>query len=360
MKSAGAGRVDTVLLFSTTYHADPRPVVAAACDAARGARVVGCSASGVLTGEGEIEEGAGIVAMAIPACDDVVLSKPFMCAPPGSMPANELGGIAGVEHGVAMILADGYSAHPERVAELVSKEIPAGIPVVGGLAVGPSGVMPAFRWLDDQIASHGVAGLFLGTRTETVVELAQGCRPIGPAYTVTKAQGNVIAGLDHAPAFQVFAERVGPLSSDLLRAAQSVFLAVPEGDGEPEGTALLVRGFLKFDPERGLLAMSEPIAEGTRVRFALRDALAGRENLQSMLARAKQRLRGRQPRLGVYFNCAGRGRAMFGVDDHDVAYIQSALGHFPLVGFFGGGELAPLAGRSRLHLFSGVLVMVTG
>jgi small ligand-binding sensory domain FIST len=64
------------------------------------------------------------------------------------------------------------------------------------------------------------------------------------------------------------------------------------------------------------------------------------------------------PRLGFYFNCAGRGRGLFGIEDHDTAYIHAHLGEFPLVGFFGGGEIGPGRAAARMHLFSGVLALV--
>jgi small ligand-binding sensory domain FIST len=188
---------------------------------------------------------------------------------------------------------------------------------------------------------------------ETLVDVAQGCRPIGAPLTVTASRGNVVATLDGRSAFDAFAERARPLLADLRLAAQTVFMALPAGDG------YVIRGLLGFEPDRGLLALSEPVPEGTRVQFALRESYAGRENLCEMVARLKDRLGARRPRFGLYFNCAGRGRALYGVEDHDIAYIQGSLGEFPLVGFFGGGELGPAArGRTRLHLFSGVLAVV--
>jgi small ligand-binding sensory domain FIST len=70
-----------------------------------------------------------------------------------------------------------------------------------------------------------------------------------------------------------------------------------------------------------------------------------------------RRLDGRRPAYGCYFNCAGRGRGLFGIPDHDVTAIRGALGDFPLVGFSGNGEFAPLARRNFFHTYTGVLVV---
>ncbi|MEK7879716.1 MAG: FIST C-terminal domain-containing protein, partial [candidate division NC10 bacterium] len=64
--------------------------------------------------------------------------------------------------------------------------------------------------------------------------------------------------------------------------------------------------------------------------------------------------------FGCYFNCAGRGQGLFGVPDHDVSLIRQHLGEFPLAGFFGNGEFAPIGGRNFFHNYTGVLVVFPG
>ena len=64
---------------------------------------------------------------------------------------------------------------------------------------------------------------------------------------------------------------------------------------------------------------------------------------------------GRRPLAGRYFNCAGRGRGLYGDPDPDVTAIREALGEFPLAGFFGNGELAPVARRNFFHNYTGAL-----
>jgi small ligand-binding sensory domain FIST len=48
---------------------------------------------------------------------------------------------------------------------------------------------------------------------------------------------------------------------------------------------------------------------------------------------------------------------MFGVPDHDVTLIRARLGPFPLAGFFGNGEFAPIAERNLFHTYTGVLTV---
>jgi small ligand-binding sensory domain FIST len=345
-----------VVVCASVAHKDPRRIVSSAVDAAGDARVVGCSASGVLTGEGEIEEGPAIAALALGASWD---ARPFAFAGDDAAPVMARA-TAKLKRGLVALFADGYSAHPDRLAASLAGALARDTSLVGGLAIGPAGVAPAYRWLDGEISAHGAAGIALRTNTAPIVGVAQGCAPVGAAHVVTRAQGNVVAELDGRPAFEAFAQVARPFLDDLPRASQSVFLAVPADPEQPDG-AFVVRGLLRFDPERGLLATSEPLVQGSRVRFALRSSVAARDDLHRMVDDVKARLAGRRPRLGLYFECAGRGASLQRMKNLDTSLIQGALGPFPLFGMFGGGELGPsstAAGGARLHLFAGVLAVI--
>jgi small ligand-binding sensory domain FIST len=47
---------------------------------------------------------------------------------------------------------------------------------------------------------------------------------------------------------------------------------------------------------------------------------------------------------------------LYGVPDHDVTLSRQHLGTFPLVAFFGNGELAPVGPRNFFHTYADVLV----
>ncbi len=66
----------------------------------------------------------------------------------------------------------------------------------------------------------------------------------------------------------------------------------------------------------------------------------------------KRRLDG-PPAGGVYFSCLARGPNMFGSADHEMGMIRDTLGDFPVVGFFGEGEIS----NCRLYGYTGVLAV---
>ncbi len=328
----------TVVVFGSGV-ADAGAAAAEAWRAAGDARVVGCAAVGVLSGTTEHEAGRAAVALALGGGEPCL---PFAGAPP-ALP---------VERGLALLFADAYSVPPAALVATVAGALP-GWAVAGAVATGAESVRPAHRWLDGEVIDDRAAGLLVGE--PAIIGVTEGCLPFGPEHRVTASEGLVIAELDGRPAFQVFAERARPLLDDLPQAAQTVFVAEADAPGSGDGwDTFVLRGLLGFDPERGLLATSESIAPGGRIRFAMREPMAARASLRTMVERVRDALDGHTPRFGFYFDCAGRGSGLFGVADHDVSFIQGMLGRFPMIGFLGGGELA----GARAHLFSGVLAVV--
>jgi small ligand-binding sensory domain FIST len=180
-------------------------------------------------------------------------------------------------------------------------------------------------------------------------------------HTVTRAHQNLILELDERPAFEVFAEVVRPpLIEDLRRAAAFVFVGLPV-DPERQQVArgeYVVRNLVGFDPQQGIVAVADEVRPGQKLVFTLREGARSREDLKVTLEAQAQAWEGQQPGFGLYFNCLGRGRGLYGFPDMDTSYIKQYLGDIPIIGFFTGCEIAPVHRQSILHQYSGVLVLV--
>jgi small ligand-binding sensory domain FIST len=190
--------------------------------------------------------------------------------------------------------------------------------------------------------------------------VAQGCTPIGEPYVITRAEANVIERIANRPALEVLGDAIKalPRAEERIRSA-GVFagLAMDPAKSPLERGDFLVRNLIGADHGKGALAVAERVRVGQTVQFQIRDAEASRQDLGAMLDEVSTRLGGRRPAFGCYFDCAGRGRGLFGVPDHDVALIRERLGQFPLAGFFGNGEFAPVGRRNFFHNYTGVLVV---
>ena len=76
-----------------------------------------------------------------------------------------------------------------------------------------------------------------------------------------------------------------------------------------------------------------------------------------MLTRLKNKNR-KTPDFGIYFNCSSRGEALYGRSNVDTQIIREILGEFPLIGFYGGYEMAQMTQGVQLYTYTGVLVLV--
>ena len=151
-----------------------------------------------------------------------------------------------------------------------------------------------------------------------------------------------------------------PLLEDLRRAAAFVFVGLPV-DAERQHIApgeYVVRNLVGFDPRQGVVAVSGELQQGQKLVFTLRDGNRSRDDLQLALAAQAQTWAGQTPSFGLYFNCASRGRGLYGFPDLDTSYIKQYLGEVPIIGFFSGCEIGPVQRQSSLQLYSGVLVLI--
>jgi small ligand-binding sensory domain FIST len=181
--------------------------------------------------------------------------------------------------------------------------------------------------------------------------LTQGCSAIGPKRVITQAQRNIIIKIDNRPALDVLKEDVGErLARDLNRLGGVIFAGLPIA-GTDTGD-YLVRNLVGIDPERGIVAIGDMVENGQAIMFCRRDTASATEDMSRMLESMKKGLYTR-PRGGVYYSCLGRGTNLFGPDSEELQMIKAAFGDFPLVGFFGNGEIS----HNRLYGYTGVLTL---
>ena len=366
LASAGIARADLAMIFFTADHAaHQRELVSSLIHVVGTDCVVGCSGAGVLTGEGEIEGSGGIVVLVIEA--EEIVGRPFLFEPLRGNETN-LGASFGDflaktqgEDSLMILLPDTYNGNPQVLLSAMASK--AGFhPVIGAGATENGSAGATFQLCGDRIASNSIAGAYLSGDFDLHIDITQGCQPISAPMTITRAEGNLIHEIDGRPAIEVFAKLLkGPLAEDVRRALMVLFVGLPASREENSVAAgkYLVRNIVGLDAEKGILGVAEHVNEGESMIFTMRDGQRAREDLQQMLHRQIEKLNGKKPGFGVYFNCCARGNSLYGIADIDSAYIRQTLGDFPFIGMFGGYELAPLGNANHLFAYTGVLALVT-
>jgi len=122
---------------------------------------------------------------------------------------------------------------------------------------------------------------------------------------------------------------------------------------------ILIRAVQGVDPVRRGLLVSDEVRPGMRLAFAVRDAKAAREDLQSAVRDLMREANGAAPRFGIYINCAGRGSSLYGKPDVDLKILKARLGELPLAGMQSSFEVSEVGGKPTLQLYTGVLGLFT-
>jgi small ligand-binding sensory domain FIST len=318
--------------------------------------VIGCTAAGVIGATRGVESTSSVSVWAglLPG----VRIRAFhleVIRTPGGM------AVLGLPEGeppdqVGLMFADPFSFPADGFVRQAGEAFP--LPFVGGIATGGRGPGSTRLLVDGRIVDRGAVGVVLGGPVGAVAMVSQGCRPVGPAMTVTGAEGNLILELAGVPAIEKIEQIMSSLSAtDQALATDGLQLgvAIDEYVEEHDHGDFLVRTILGLDRARGGIAIGDVVPVGRTVRFQVRDAAAADDDLRATLERLRSNFDSIDGALLV--SCNGRGSNLFTSSDHDVLAIRQGLSTAGIGGFFGAGEIGPVGGRNHLHGFSASMLV---
>lgn len=320
--------------------------------------VVGCTAHGVMAA-GKGVEGVGSVsvwAAVLPGVSlrgfhlEVIRTSDSIAVL--GMPERRDDDVVGV------LLADPWSFPADGFVGSSTESL-RGLPLVGGLASGAARAGQTRLLLDGKVIDRGAVGVVVGGDVAVHTMVSQGCRPIGRAFTVTRADGSTIHELAGRPALSRAQDAVATLPEEeraLAVRGLQLGVAMDEYADEHGAGDFLVRPISGADQESGALDVGDVVPVGTTVQFLLRDADSAHDDLAQVLAAFKDRVGLTGMAGALVFSCNGRGRSMFPSADHDVRAVRGALGIDGVAGFFAAGEFGPVGGRNHLHGFTATVV----
>lgn len=249
------------------------------------------------------------------------------------------------------------------------------------LGAGTVGDAPIVSVAVDGTVSTGVAGgLVLSGITSPLVRASAACRLLMPLKAITKTRGSMVLEIEGVPALEVlssvadnledqplvFVALAPPARHDashvdpaLERRGERLATAAGGSASPAERPEVLIRAVQGVDPVRRGLLVSDEVRPGMRLAFAVRDAKAAREDLQTAVRELLREANGAAPRFGIYINCAGRGSGLYGQKDVDLKILKARLGELPLAGMQSSFEVSEVAGKPALQLYTGVLGVFT-
>jgi len=353
--SLGASPESFAVLFASAHFSASAPaLVAAVAEQTGGVPLIGCVAQAVAGGAREVESGP---AVSLWLAADLGPVETFAMEFVRTASGGAFGGYR-FTPGAHLMVCDPFTFPAGDLLAHLNQHVPGAV-VMGGMASGGLRTGQSQLFLDDRVVTRGAVGAHL-PRAGIHPLVAQGCRPVGDPYTVTRADGNVIIELGGRPPLARLRELAAALPAreqELLARGPHLGIVIDEYRAEPAHTDFLVRGIAGADPESGAIAVGSELEVGQTVQFHVRDARSADEDLRRILVREAAALDGRPLAGALLFTCTGRGTRMFAAPDHDTGLLAQALGQIPVAGFFCDGELGPVGGQNFLHTFTASIAL---
>jgi small ligand-binding sensory domain FIST len=348
------GHVDLAFLFlSPDHRQDVEAAVAAVEEELAPSRLLGCVAQGVVARDRELEVGPGaaVWAASLP-------NARIDCFHASATSASGGVAVTGFPRpqgdALLVLLVDPFTFPAAPLLARLNQDHP-GLALIGGLAAAGNGPGEAALISEGEVHEEGAVGAVIsGVRSRTLV--SQGCAPIGREAVVTRAEGNVVFELAGQPALERLREEIEALPEDQqVLAARGLLAGLVIDENAPEyGRGdFLMRGLLGADEDSGALAVGESVRVGQTLRFHVRDAASADRDLRQAL----DEVRREKVAGALLFTCNGRGTQMFPEPHHDAHTVSAALGTDAVAGFFCGGEIGPVGGRTFLHGFTATMAV---
>lgn len=337
---------DLLLVFISTGLLKEAPLVLARLrERFPQATLIGCSGSGVIGAAREAED--------VPALSLMAASLPGVRLESRALRVTDRPAFESTPKAL-LLFGDPFTFKPEPLLAWLDESAP-GVVTAGALASGGSSPGGHRLFLDERVHTSGAVCVALSGDLEVEAVVAQGCRPVGPPMFATAVDGHLLLELDgKSPidALQKLHAASSPDVQERLRHGLLVAIGLENGRVEQDRAELLVRKLVGLEANRKAIAVGARLEPLQVIQFMLRDSEAAESALASTLA-----ARSSTPSGVLVFSCSSRGRALFGVDDHDAGLVAARFPGTPMAGLFSNGELAPMAGRSCLHNASSVLVL---
>ncbi len=383
---------DVLMLFVSIHHARRMGMIADTLRDKLGSKhMLGVTASSVVSGAIEIDDGPAISAMAcrFPGVE----IKPFWIehlSPRESMEERTaaLSECIGATDDMraALIFADPFSVPLVNLIPALSAcrmQVVADSgridhigTIIGGMASAGNKPSSNTLLLDGEIRNSGAMGITLSGPIQIDTVVSQGCRPIGQPMVITKARGNLILELAGQRAVDVIREAVQGLTEEdqkLLENGLVLGRVIDENKSRFGRGDFLIRNIMGGDETSGAVAVADLVHAGQTVQLHLHDHQTAREDLSLLLD--GQRLYSK-PAGAMVISCTGRSSSFFeqpGYDASKVTYafdqapdgatlaksgteVDPAAG-IPVSGFSAAGEIGPVNNDIFQHGHTAVVAL---
>ncbi len=255
------------------------------------------------------------------------------------------------------VLSDGLNVNGSDLVHGLSRSLPAGVTVTGGLAGDGARFKETRVYWDGVSASHTIAAVGLyGRRLKIGCGSLGGWDSFGPERLITRSRGNVLYELDGHSALSLYKKYLGEHARDLPASGLLFPLSLR---GQSGGTPV-VRTILSVDEQAQSLTFAGDVPEGcyTRLMKANFDRLIDGATGAAQTGYAT--IGSVPPDLAILISCVGRKLVLKQRVEEEVEGVREVLGtKTMLAGFYSYGEISPFTPEARCELHNQTMTITT-
>lgn len=352
---------DVVLVFASEAY-DQAELLDGIRDVLPDVPISGSSGEGVIHRGGSFETDFCVGLLGITS--DTMRLRPFLIEDYGvdsRQAAQRLADLIELQDDVfgVLVFPDGLRGNCDRFLAALDERLGPSPLILGGTAGDGMLMERTWQYLDGRAVTGAVSGVVLSGRGSISWAVSHGCTPIGLERTVTDASDGWIREIDGEEAWSVFKEYLdGDPQTLNYEGITHLCVGQPlEGPAAEEYGDFRIITPMQLDAESGALYFpGGGVKTGDRIRLTRRDRTAIQESASQCARRVSDR--SPSPAFVLQFDCAGRGKALFGTATND-AIVRPLQAEFPdtmpWLGFHTYGEIAPVAGERYYHNYTVVL-----
>ncbi|MFM2295732.1 MAG: hypothetical protein RLZZ350_2145 [Verrucomicrobiota bacterium] len=244
-----------------------------------------------------------------------------------------------------LMLSDGLKTNGTELLAGMTRALPTGVCVTGGLAGDGA------RFAETLVVWDGVAqrdavvavGLY-GKNLRVGYSAFGGWDAFGPERKITKSLGNVLYEFDGQSALALYKKYLGEQAKDLPGSGLLFPLSLRTADGETG----VVRTILAVDEATQSMTFAGDVPEGSYARLMK----ANFDRLIDGAGTAATASKASAPELAVLISCVGRKLVLKQRIEEEVEAVRDVMGaDTVLTGFYSYGEVSPFGagGKCELH-----------
>ncbi|MBU3911036.1 MAG: FIST C-terminal domain-containing protein [Candidatus Omnitrophica bacterium] len=324
----------------------------------KGCLLVGCSSVGSITSGGCF---LGAVAVCAIASTDISFSSSASlnvsrnARLAGNKAAKESICAKNSDRQLYIMFTDCLSGNMADVLRGAQEILGTRFPIIGGSAVDNFQFRKTWQYLNNDILSDSVVGLFIGGNINVGIGVSHGWQPVGSPHRITRSSSNILKEIDRRPAIELYNEYLGKDPGELLKEGiGKLGCNYPLGIRIKDKDTYMTRSPIRIE-DNGALVLSAEIPEHKNINLMIGDNNLALEATREACREALKNSMGKNISFAIVFSDIARLQLLRKDQHKEVEIIRKALGKdVPFFGCYTCGEYAPVdlygySGQSYFH-----------